>query len=460
MITAQEDAIHATGVSLDKSKVYVGPNDTFVLKPIVTPDNTTDKSVTWSVSGNVSTTNYPNTFKATSIGSGLVTVTTNDGGYTSTADIIISDNIPVSKIEITPRTMLLYQGQQGQFNANVYPESASNKIVNWSVSQDSKISVDQTGCVTAINVGSSNVIAKSEDENIQATALVTVLQNPSSRIVLSKKSLSIKVGETGSVSSTLYCKIDDWVSNVFPNVNYEIANKSIAKITSNRDQEVFIEGISRGVTTIKFTAKDDPSITASCEIIVTEGKLTLSTTYENMFPNETKKITIIEKEGNLSISQNNNNVSYEYSNNAIYLTGHTIGTTIFTISDGVTTVELEGETEEIIPLNDLIFAKEIPDVIRLHVGEVFSLGYKYDPEDYTKAKYTVPFGIDDGDIVRGSRGDRPQYIWDPDLWGDSDTLTSWTALRPGTTAGHIEIWGGETEFRKIKDYVLNFEVIE
>lgn len=460
IVTVQIDPIRVTDVSLNKTKVYVEPNGTFILNPIITPDNATNKLVTWNVNGNILTTSDPNTFKATSIGSGSVTVTTNDGGYTSTADVIISDNIPVSKIEITPRTMLLYQGQQGQFNANVYPESASNKTVKWSVSQDSKISVDQSGCVTAINVGSSNVIAKSEDENVQATALVTVLQNPSSKIVLSKKSLSIKVGETGSVSSTLYCKIDDWVSNVFPNVNYEIANKSIAKITSNRDQEVFIEGISRGVTTIKFTAKDDPSITASCEIIVTEGKLTLSTTYENMFPNETKKITIIEKEGNLHISQNNNNVSYEYENNAIYLTGNTIGTTIFTISDGITTVELEAETREIIPLNGLILAKEIPEVITLHVGEVFSLGYKYDPEDYTKEKYMVPFGIDNGDIIRGSRGDRPQYIWDPDLWGDSDMLTSWTALRPGTTTGHIEIWGGETEFRKIKDYVLNFEVIE
>ena len=281
-----------------------------------------------------------------------------------------------------------------------------------------------------------------------------------SRIVLSKNNLSIKVGETGSVISTLYCEIDDWISTAIPNVNYEITNTSIARITSTRDQEVFIEGVSRGVTTIKFTAKDDPSITASCEIIVTEGKLTLSTTYESMLPNETKKVTIIEKEGNLRISQNNNNVSYEYKNNAIYLTGHTIGTTIFTISDGVTIVELEAETKEIIPLNDLIFAKEIPDVIRLRVGEVFTLGYSCDPSDYTRQKYMNPFSVDNTDIIQGSRGDRPQWIWDPDIWGDSETLTSWTALRPGTTAGHIEIWGGETEFRKIKDYVLNFEVIE
>lgn len=460
LVTVQQEPIRAIGVSLDKSKVYIGPNDLFELQPIIIPDNATDKSVTWSTEGNVLITEVPNTFRATSIGSGLVTVTTNDGGYTSTANVTISDNIPVTKIEITPKTMLLYQGQYDQFNVNVYPESASNKTIKWSVSQDSKVSVDQTGRVTAINVGSLNVIAKSEDENVQATALVTVLQNPSSRIVLSKKNLSIKVGETGSVSSTLYCKIDDWVSNVFPNVNYEITNKSIAKITSNRDQEVFIEGVSRGVTRIIFTAKDDPSITASCEIVVTEGKLTLSTTYENMFPNDSKKITIIEKEGNISITQNNDNVSYELQNNAIYLTGHTIGTTIFTVTDGISTVELEAEVQEIIPLNDLIFAKEIPDVIRLHVGEVFSLGYSCDPSDYTREKYMNPFGVDNPYIVQGSRSDRPQWIWDPDIWGDSETLTSWTALRPGTTAGHIEIWGGETEFRKIKDYVLNFEVIE
>ena len=460
IINIQEDAVPVTSISLDKSKVYVSPDMLFDLHATINPDNASNKDVVWSISGNISTTESPNTFMAGSIGSGSVTVTTVDGNYSDTANVVISDNVPVTRVNITPRTMTLYQGQEGQVTATVSPETATNKNIIWSVPQGSKASVDQTGKVTAIRVGSSNVIAKSEDGNAQANALITVLQNPPSRIVLSKNNLSIKVGETGSVISTLHCEVDDWISIVRPNVDYKIANTSIAKVTSSRDQEVFIEGVSRGVTEIIFTAKDDPSVTASCEIVVTEGKLTLSTTYENAFPNETKKVTIIEKEGPISITQDNDNVLYEFENNAIYLTGNTVGTTIFTVTDGVTTVELEGETREIIPLNNLLFAKEIPEVIRLHVGEVFSLGYKYDPEDYTKEKYTVPFGIDNGDIVRGSRGDRPQYIWDPDLWGDSDTLTSWTALRPGTTAGHIEIWGGETEFRKIKDYVLNFEVIE
>lgn len=459
-VNIQEEAIPVTSVSLDKSKVYTSPDASFDLQATINPDNATNKSVTWRVSGNVSAADYPNTFVAGSIGSGSVTVITEDGNYSDTASVIISDNVPVTKVNVTPKTMTLYQGQEGQFTATVYPETATNKNIIWSVPQGSKASVDQTGHITAIRVGSSNVFAKSEDGNAQGSSLITVLQNPPDRIVLSKNSTSVKVGETTSVASTLYCKIDDWVSIVLPNVDYEIANTSIARVTSSRNQEVFIEGVSRGVTQITFTAKDDPSITASCEIIVTEGKLTLSKTYENMFSNETKRVTILEKEGNITIAQDNNNVSYELRNNTIYLTGNSIGTTIFTISDGITTVELEVEVLEIIPLNDLIFAEEIPEVIRLRVGESFTLGYSCDPSNYTKEKYMNPFSVDDVSIVKGSRAERPQIIWDPDLWRDFETLTTWTALRVGTTTGHIEIWGGEQEFHKIKDYVLNFEVID
>ena len=459
-VNIQEEAIPVTSVSLDKSKVYVSPDVSFDLQVTINPDNATNKSVTWRVSGNVSATDYPNTFVAGSIGSGSVTVITEDGNHSDTANVVISDNVPVTKVNVTPKTITLYQGQEGQFTATVYPETATNKNIIWSVPQGSKASVDQTGHITAIRVGSSNVFAKSEDGNAQGSSLVTVLQNPPDRIVLSKNSTSVKVGETTSVASTLYCKIDDWVSIVLPNVDYEITNTSIARVTSSRNQEVFIEGVSRGVTQIVFTAKNDPSVTASCEIIVTEGKLTLSTTYENMFSNETKRVTILEKEGNITITQDNNNVSYELRNNTIYLTGNSIGTTTFTISDGVTTVELEAEVREIIPLNDLIFAEEIPEVIRLRVGESFTIGYSCDPSNYTKEKYMNPFSVDDVSIVKGSRAERPQIIWDPDLWRDFETLTTWTALRAGTTTGHLEIWGGEQEFRKIKDYVLNFEVID
>jgi hypothetical protein len=68
----------------------------------------------------------------------------------------------------------------------------------------------------------------------------------------------------------------------------------------------------------------------------------------------------------------------------------------------------------------------------------------------------VTMGIDNGDIMRAIRGERPQIIWDPELWGDSDALVEWKALAAGTTTGHLEVWNDY----KIKDYAFNFKIID
>ena len=458
IVNTQSEPVAVNGVKINKNNIYVSPGDIFTLEAIVSPDYATNKNVIWSVpaGGNVFMTETPGTFRAGSNGVGYVTVKTEDGEYTTSCSVIIADNIPITKIEINPKSLTLYQGQTGQFNAIVYPEEATNKNIKWSVPQGAKAGVDQNGVVTAVRTGSSIVIAKSEDENVQSTALVTVLKNPHKRIVLDKNILSLKVGDTASVKADIYCEIDNLPVMIHPSTTAEITNTTIAKITGQTGEQYHIEALSRGTTQLIIKSRDDSSILAKCNINIIEDKLTLSTKDVTMYPGDTTTVTVYENKGDIIISSDNTNVSCSLVNNTITLTANNLGVTTFTITDNTSTEELVVTVTEVIPLEGLIFDKEIPDTITLTVGESFYTGFKYNPNNYTKSKSMVTMGIDNGDIMRAIRGERPQIIWDPELWGDSDALVEWKALAAGTTTGHLEVWNDY----KIKDYAFNFKIID
>ena len=83
-----------TGVSLNKTTVYVAPGKTTTLVATVSPDDADDKSVTWN-SSNTAVATVSNTGvvtvspSATTGTTTTITVTTNDGGYTASCVVTV-----------------------------------------------------------------------------------------------------------------------------------------------------------------------------------------------------------------------------------------------------------------------------------------------------------------------------------------------------------------------------------
>lgn len=81
-----------TGVSLDKTTLTLAVNDTGKLTSTVTPDNATNKNVTWKSSNtSVATVSADGTVTAKNAGTATITVTTADGGKTATCTVIVVD---------------------------------------------------------------------------------------------------------------------------------------------------------------------------------------------------------------------------------------------------------------------------------------------------------------------------------------------------------------------------------
>lgn len=95
--------ISVTGVELDQNTLTMEINDEVQLNATVSPMDATNKKVIWSSSDNsIVKINKNGKIVAKSKGSAIITVTTEDGNFTSTCSVdVVKEYIPVESIRIT-----------------------------------------------------------------------------------------------------------------------------------------------------------------------------------------------------------------------------------------------------------------------------------------------------------------------------------------------------------------------
>ena len=113
--------IHVTGVSLNETTATMQKGDTLQLTATITPNDATDKSVTWSASNNSCSVDQNGnvTCLTPNAGTCAITVTTNDGAYTATCNITITQ-APQVLVDSTNLTGTETQFQSG-YGAYLYP---------------------------------------------------------------------------------------------------------------------------------------------------------------------------------------------------------------------------------------------------------------------------------------------------------------------------------------------------
>lgn len=182
--------IPVTGVTV--SQVFAQPA-AVKLRAAVTPDNASDKTVVWSlndesVAGVWSLADNNAIVYSKISGSSTVQVTakTTDGGYSYTTPPISLSGIAATNISISqPQLTLSINGntisgvtyqKTGTLTAEVTPTDAGNKGVGWSSSDPSIATVDSTGLVTAVALGTVTITVTTMDgtELIKACTVTVV----------------------------------------------------------------------------------------------------------------------------------------------------------------------------------------------------------------------------------------------------------------------------------------------
>ena len=175
-VTVSATKIDVTGITVTPTTKTMNEGTDYHLTATVTPDDATDKSVTWSSSDDtIATVDANGKVTALKEGTATITATTNDGGFTASCIItVIKSEGRVTGITLTPISKTAHTGEVFFITPTITPVDAVDKSVTWSSSNPSIATVDSNGKVTALREGVVTITATTNDGGLKATCIVNV----------------------------------------------------------------------------------------------------------------------------------------------------------------------------------------------------------------------------------------------------------------------------------------------
>ena len=170
--------VAVTGISLDKneSTIIIGETDT--LTATVTPEDAANKNVSWTSSNEAVATVEGGVVTSLTVGETNITVTTEDGDFEASCVVTVIP-IPADGVTLNKSSTTLYEGASELLSATVSPEDAANKNITWESSDESVVTVDSSGMITAASeLGGSDtatITVTSESGGFTDTCSITVL---------------------------------------------------------------------------------------------------------------------------------------------------------------------------------------------------------------------------------------------------------------------------------------------
>ena len=281
-----------TGVSITSANGSntVNAGDTLQLTAKVSPSNASDTSVTWSSNSTgiaqVSTTGLVTGVAA---GTAVITAKANDGSNKSaTFTVTVTKKvIKVTKISLSASTLLTKVGYTKKITATVTPTNADNREVTWSSSAPKVASVDQSGNITAKSVGNATITVTAKDgSGVTATCWVNVTDIKVTGITLNKTTLNIKTGATEQLTAKV---LPTDATN--SKVTWSSNDQDVAEV----DQTGKVTAKKEGYAVITVTAQDGSGKTATCQVNVTDIKvsgITLSASTLAMQTEDVKQLSV------------------------------------------------------------------------------------------------------------------------------------------------------------------------
>ena len=262
-------------VSLNRDSVNLEPGITMMLTATVLPENTTDKTITWSTTdeavAQISVSG--NKCEVSAITEGECDVVADCQGKQAVCHIKVEIIYPDS-ISLNRDSASLELGQSLMLTATLSPEHVTDGTITWTTTDESvaRISVSGNLCeVFTMSVGECDVIADCQGK--QAVCHIEVYYIYPDTVTLNKTSANLDLGKTMMLTATVY---PDNASD--KTVNWSITDSTVLKIASSANKCVVTALASgecdviadchgkKGICHVKVRGNDIPeSVTLSKE---------------------------------------------------------------------------------------------------------------------------------------------------------------------------------------------------
>ena len=296
VISTPESKIYVSMVEFEEKEITLNIGDEKELVAKITPNNATNKKVTW-VSNNDTVVKVDTNGKVTGLSAGraIITVKTEDSNKTDTCTVRVVDpnspsttNVDAIGVSLSKSSLSMLKGDSYRLVATIKPSDATNKSIMWSSSNESIVTVDNNGKLMAKEAGKATITVKTKDGGKTATCQITVFAEaiPVTGVVLNRSEVTLLKGESVTISARL--TPENATNN---NVTWTSSRPEVAKV----DENGVVTGLKAGKTTIKVKTKDGNK-TDKCEITVENitidvEEITLDKEELTMTLNETKKLT-------------------------------------------------------------------------------------------------------------------------------------------------------------------------
>ena len=244
-------------LTADGKTTYVGK--TLALTPEFTPENASIQGVEWTSSNTkVATVDANGVVTGVAKGSATIKATALDGSGQKASFTVTVQQQPGS-ITLNETDFVVNMGSYRTLKATVLPKNTNDKGVTWSSSDESVATVNKSGRVTPVGVGSCTITCQSADfPEVSTTATVTVEQLVT-KIEFAEKEVAFDV----DTSLQVFWEVHPQTATN-PEVTFSTNKEAIATV----DENGLITGHKRGECYITAKAVDGSGKSARIKVTV------------------------------------------------------------------------------------------------------------------------------------------------------------------------------------------------
>ena len=291
--------VKVSGISLDRSSISVSIDSSERLNASVKPENAQNKTVRWESSNPAVASVSAGLVTAKAKGTAIITARTDDGGYTATCMVTVSQ--PVTGISLNQSSISIIKGKTYQLSASIQPSGASNRNVTWSSSNSNIATVSSSGKVSAKAAGTATITVTTKDGSKTAKCTVTVKNEPIkvTGVSLNRSQITLFVGKSENLTAAV--KPSNAANK---GITWQSSNTNVATVDSGGR----ITARAEGTATITVKTNDNGK-TAKCTVTVKPYNSNIKSTGQLVLGDANRKM-------NVSFDANwLNTDSYSYNHN-------------------------------------------------------------------------------------------------------------------------------------------------
>ena len=200
-------------------------------------------------------------------GSCDITATSTDGTDIKGTTTLTITNAVAQGLIITPAELTIKAGEEFELNASYIPAEADQPLMIWSSSDENVATVDPTGRIKGMAVGSAVITVKADinGEVISAQSVVTVVPPTIKSVSLSEMNLTLEQGKTTALSAAILPSAAE-VDLVWTVDNPDVLGMTIA----SDGLSATLKALAPGTTAVNVVSAADETVNASCIVTVPE----------------------------------------------------------------------------------------------------------------------------------------------------------------------------------------------